>query len=75
MTIVEKLVLAFLLVVYATGCAATAVELHTQTAEALSPAQRALAKRYPKVHVLTLATMVALWPFLMTWTKVRDYWR
>jgi hypothetical protein len=73
--VIEQLILAFLLVIYATGCAATAVELHTQHEEDLAPSARELMRRWPKVHVLTVTTMIVFWPMVMVWTRVRELWR
>jgi hypothetical protein len=70
---VEKLILAFLLVIYAVGCAATAVELHAQ--RDTTPSGRELAIRYPRVNVLALGLMIAGWPLMLTWIKVREGWR
>jgi hypothetical protein len=70
---VEKLILAFLLLIYAVGCAATAVELHAQ--RDTNSSGRELAIRYPRVNVAALGLMIAGWPLMLTWIKVREGWR
>jgi hypothetical protein len=72
---IERLILAFLLVIYAAGCAATAVELYHQMAEEAAPSGVELARRHPAVNIFATASMVALWPIAITWLKVREFWR
>lgn len=68
----EKFVLAVLLLIYATGCVASIVEIHEQRD---FPNAAALARTHPIGNVIVTALMIATWPLVLTWVKVRENWR
>jgi uncharacterized membrane protein len=72
--VTEKFISAVLVLIYAVGCAASAVEIHAQGERPSAKELRELRER-PVLNVLAIVCMVAFWPLLVTWWKVREAWR
>lgn len=67
----EKCIAAFLMLIYAVGCAASVVEIHAQRNEPMASKLR----KHPLLNVLMITFMIAVWPLMVTWYKVREAWR
>lgn len=67
---------AALLIIYAAGCAAAAVECAAQYAETNdSHPIRTLRRNHPIGNVIAIVMIIACWPLLLNWFSVRDMLR
>lgn len=71
----EKFIIGLLVLIYATGCLASIVEIHEQDQNGTAPSSKELALRYPVINLMAKAIMVVGWPLVVTWLSVRRGWR
>jgi hypothetical protein len=72
---IEIFIFGFLLVIYATGCLASIVEIYDQTKTGAAPSAGQLAREHPLVNILANVALIAGWPLSVTWHSVRRGWR
>jgi hypothetical protein len=72
-TIIETLAWAMLIGCYATGCAATIIEIHRQS-KTETTLRRILEQKPSWVNIPFIVLVTVLWPLAVTWRLVRATW-